>query len=237
MLGVMTTLPTMDDDQVPRLRSAQEQALALFDAVIAVGILRPGVDERAASDAIRQLAAERFGVESFWHKRIVRAGVNTLAPYRENPPNLTLQDDDICFLDFGPVFADWEADLGRTYVLGSDPAKLAIRDAAERIWHEGHAHFVASPDLTAAQLYGFVRDRLCDAGYTLGDIRHVGHLVGAFPHERIEDDQVTAYLGPENELPIRRRRPDGQPWHWILEIHAVDRQQGVGAFFEQLLTC
>jgi Xaa-Pro dipeptidase len=29
-------------------------------------------------------------------------------------------DDDIVFCDFGPVSEEWEADFGRTFVLGSD---------------------------------------------------------------------------------------------------------------------
>lgn len=227
----------MEDTQESRLRWAEQRAIELFDLVVAEGVLRPGVDEREASDAVRSLAHAHFGVESFWHKRIVRVGVNTLAPYRENPPVAVIGEDDIAFIDFGPVFAGWEADLGRTYVIGSDPHKLALRDAVERIWHEGHAFVHATPAVTGQQIYAFVDGRVRAAGYELGDIRHVGHLVGEFPHERIEDDRLTAYLGPQNDLPIERRRPDGEPWHWILEVHAVDRDRGIGAFFEQLLTC
>ena len=37
-------------------------------------------------------------------------------------------EDDILFLDLGPVFEDWEADFGRTFVIGSDPLKLKLRD-------------------------------------------------------------------------------------------------------------
>jgi len=48
----------------------------------------------------------------------VRAGRNTLAPYDENPPDLTVAEDDIVFLDLGPVFEELEADFGRTYVVG-----------------------------------------------------------------------------------------------------------------------
>jgi hypothetical protein len=44
-----------------------------------------GRGERAVSDSIRDLAGKMFGVKRFWHKRIVRAGPNTLHPYRENP--------------------------------------------------------------------------------------------------------------------------------------------------------
>ena len=43
--------------------------------------------EVEASNAIRDLAAEMFGVSRHWHKRIVRAGPNTLQPYAQNPPD------------------------------------------------------------------------------------------------------------------------------------------------------
>jgi len=62
----------------------------------------------------------------------VRAGRNTLAPYDENPPDLTVAEDDIVFLDLGPVFEELEADFGRTYVVGDDPRKSKLcRDIKE----------------------------------------------------------------------------------------------------------
>ena len=51
-------------------------------------VVRPDYDQ------VRDLANEMFGVRKFWHKRIVRSGVNTLEPYRSNPPELTLGADD-----------------------------------------------------------------------------------------------------------------------------------------------
>jgi hypothetical protein len=59
------------------------------------------------------------------------------------------------FFDFGPVFEDWEADLGRTYVLGNDPIKARIRQDIEEAWHVAKAHFMATPDITGAALYRF----------------------------------------------------------------------------------
>lgn len=231
------TVPNVIDRQAAHLCAAQERALALFDEVVAAGILTPGTDETQASDAIRELARTEFGVERYWHKRIVRAGSNTLLPYRENPPVCTIAADDICFVDFGPVFGEWEADVGRTFVLGSDPAKIAIRDAVERVWTHARARIIGTPGITAQQVYALTCTLIREAGYEPGEVRHVGHLVGEFPHERIDGDRVSAYLCADNDLPIERRRPDGEPWHWILEIHAVDRDRGFGAFIEQLLTC
>lgn len=44
-------------------------------------------------------------------------------------------EDDIVFSDFGPVFEEWRADFGRTYVLGNDPLKLRIREETEEAWY------------------------------------------------------------------------------------------------------
>ena len=92
------------------------------------GVIAPGRTELEVQHDVRDLAAELLGVEKHWHKRIVRAGANTLDPYDENPPDRVIADDDIVFLDFGPVFEEWEADFGRTYVLGEDPVKHQLRD-------------------------------------------------------------------------------------------------------------
>ena len=80
-----------------------------------------------------------FGIKKYWHKRIVRSGKNTLLPYKENPPDLTIQEDDILFFDFGPVFDDWEADVGKTYVVGNNAKKLKLSKDVESAWHEGKA--------------------------------------------------------------------------------------------------
>jgi hypothetical protein len=63
-----------------------------------------------------------------------------------------------------------------------------------------------------------------------------GHLIGQFPHERIPNDKISLYIHPENHMLIRSQSSDGLTRHWILEIHFVDRQRQIGAFFEELLT-
>ena len=109
-------MPT-EDERAGRLLDAQAKAVALFDEVVARGIIAAGRGEQAASDQIRDLAHEMFGTSRHWHKRIVRSGPHTLFPYRENPPDRIIEADDIVFADFGPIFEEFEADLGRTYVL------------------------------------------------------------------------------------------------------------------------
>jgi Xaa-Pro aminopeptidase len=216
-----------------RLLWAQREAFALFDAIEA-DLLRPGVDELTVNREVKELAHERLGVEKHWHKRIVRSGPNTLQPYRENPPNRMIGTDDIVFLDLGPVFAEWEADVGQTYVLGNDPAKLALRDALEPAWQDGHAWFHAHPDATGAELYRHMQDIARDAGYEFGGTI-AGHLVGEFPHERIADGW-DCYIAADNAGPMRGLDSLGRERHWILEVHLVDRDLQIGGFIERLLT-
>ena len=105
------------------LIKAEKKAEKLFKEIEAQGLLIPGITEKELNSSIFNLAFKLFGIEKYWHKRIVRAGKNTLKPYDENPENLTLKPDDILFIDFGPIFEEWEADFGRTYVLGNDILK------------------------------------------------------------------------------------------------------------------
>ena len=216
------------------LRSAEDRAIELFDEVVRRGLVVAGKTERALNEEVMALASETFGVRRHWHKRIVRAGANTLFPYDENPPDLVIGEDEILFFDFGPIFEEWEADIGRTYVIGNDPRKRALAADAASAFEAGIAHFVANPDLTASALYRFVYDLAKQGGWEFGHI-HSGHLVGRFPHEGNEPGDITGYIRADNHLPLRRLAPSGDPLQWILEIHFVDRAASIGAFHEGLL--
>ena len=74
-----------------------------------------------------------------------------------------------------------------------------------------------------------------EAGWELGGW-HAGHLVGEFPHERIDGADVESYVAPANDTPLRRTDKAGRVCHWILEIHLVDRERGFGGFYEKLPT-
>jgi Xaa-Pro aminopeptidase len=230
----MTELVRDETVRATRLLDAQAKAEQLFAQVEVHGILAPGVRETEASDAIRDLAADMFGVDRYWHKRIVRAGVNTLRPYRENPPDRVIADDDILFCDFGPIFEEWEADFGRTFVLGNDPVKLRLRDDLPVVFDAGREFFESRQDVTGEQLFAHVVELARQAGWEFGG-PHAGHLVGQFPHEKIADDKIVSYIAPGSDRPMRRNDRNGQVCHWILEIHLVDRDRRIGGFFEELL--
>jgi Xaa-Pro aminopeptidase len=215
--------------------AAQANAVEMFRLVVERGLLRAGVTESQINQEVYELAEQRFGVRRYWHKRIVRAGANTLLPYAENPPDLTVGEDDILFLDLGPVFEEWEADFGRTYVIGNDPHKCKLRDDSARAFADGKAYFNSKPHITGAELFAHAQQLAARYGWDFGG-EIAGHLIGQFPHERIADDKVALYVHPQNHRPMRGLGADGNSRHWILEIHFVDRARGIGGFFEELLT-
>ena len=223
-----------EDERAGRLLDAQANAVALFDQVVARGIIAAGQSEQAASDQIRDLANEIFGKTRHWHKRIVRSGPHTLFPYRENPPDRVIEADDIVFADFGPVFEKFEADLGRTYVLGGDPVKRRLAADLPVIFGAGRSYFAGRPGIAGAQLYAEIARLAREAGWSLGGT-HAGHLVGEFPHEKIAGDAIESYIAPGNTTPMRRRDKAGRLCHWILEIHLTDTARRFGGFYEQLL--
>ncbi len=217
------------------LITAQQKAIQLYDAIIERQLVQPGMTEQALNHQIHALAEACFGVEKYWHKRIVRAGQNTVRPYRENPPNLTLQADDIVFFDFGPVFETYEADVGRTMVLGNDPLKLKLQADLETCFLEGKVHYLAHPEMTGRDFYHHIQTLANGLGWQLSRQGHCGHIIGEFPHEMGIQDHPTAYICPENPLPLNRRDTEGKPLYWILELHLVNADETYGGFYEDLL--
>ena len=217
------------------LVDAQVKAQALFAEIQAQSLIRPGARESEINERIYALAESMYGISRYWHKRIVRAGPNTLAPYDENPPDLTVAEDDIVFMDFGPVFEEWEADFGRTYVVGNDPQKRKLCRDIEEAFASGKRYFHEHPEITAAELYGYAQRLAAQAGWEYGG-PIAGHLIGVFPHEKIPGDMITLYVHPRNHNRMRIPDASGRQRHWILEIHFVDRAREIGGFYEELLT-
>lgn len=224
-----------EDPAATALLDAQGKAQTLFAEIESRKLIRPGVAETEINESIYALAGQMYGISRYWHKRIVRAGRNTLAPYDENPPDLTVGEDDIVFLDLGPVFEEWEADFGRTFVVGKDPLKQKLCRDIEEAFAKGKQYFQERPDITGAELYGFAERLAEQAGWVYGG-PIAGHLIGIFPHEKIAGDKISLYVHPKNQSRMRMPDASGRKRHWILEIHFVDRAREIGGFYEELLT-
>ena len=224
------------NDAKQHLMRAEQKAKELFHSIEERGLIVPGKTEKQLSDEIVRVAKEDFGTETHWGKKIVRAGINTLQPYISNPPDVVIQDGDILFFDFHPVFEGWEADLGRTYVLGNDPLKNKIKNDIEAAWREGNAWYFKQPNLTGAEFFNYADGLAKRYGYEFGNAI-AGHILGKYPHEQPDDpNDLCLDVHPDNHKDIFQLDKNGNKRDWILELHFVDRINNIGAFFEQLLT-
>jgi Xaa-Pro aminopeptidase len=218
-----------------KMMLAEQKAKTLFSAVEERGLIIAGKSERQLIEEIVQIAKDDFSIENYWHKKIVRAGVNTLQPFNGNPPDRVIQNDDIVVLDFGPIFEGFEADLGRTYIIGNDPLKSKLKKDVEAAWYEVRDWYCRQNSLTGAAFFNYVLDLTKRYGYEFGN-EIAGHIVGPFPHEQPDDpNDLCLDIHPGNHSSILLPDKYGNSRHWILEIQFVDRVNNIGAFFEQLL--
>lgn len=223
------------NESLNALIEAERKADLLFREVESRGLIVEGATEKQLNTEVYNLAYEIFGIRKYWHKRIVRAGKNTLLPYRENPPDLVLQSNDILFIDFGPVFEEWEADFGRTYVIGNDSDKLKLKQDVELAWNDGAEFYKNNSDtITGAELYRFSVELAGRYGWEYGN-EHCGHLIGNFPHEEIQGEEILNYIHPLNNERMKNPDRHGNSRYWIYEIHFIDRKNQIGGFFEQLM--
>ena len=210
-------------------------ASQLFEAVEKNNLIVAGKTEEQLNNEVTRMALEKFGIEKHWHKKIVRAGINTLSIYKENPPNRVIQADDMVIVDFGVIVDGWESDYARTYVLGTDPRKLKLKKDVEKAWFEIQEWVHKQTRLSASDLFRLTREKAHEYGWTsAGEI--AGHIVGEYPHEQPADPKSPSLdVRPDNYDDIFELDAKGNKRHWILEVHFVDEVNKIGGYFEQLL--
>lgn len=229
------SVTTVRNEVPQKMLLAEQKAKELFDTVEKRGLIVPGKTESQLIEEVVQIAKEEFGVEKHWHKKIIRAGINTLQPFNGNPPDRTILGDDIVVLDFGPIFDGFESDLGRTYVIGNDPLKLKVKRDVEAAWYEAKGWYSSRTNLTGAEFFNYVTSLAKRYGYEFGN-EIAGHIVGPFPHEQPDDpNDLCLDIHPDNHQDILGSDKYGNKRHWILEIQFVDRVNNMGGFFEQLV--
>ena len=208
--------------------------MALLDAIEAREFIAPGRSEREVESAILALAAADFGIEKHWHKRICRCGENAKATAGDNPPVLTIADDDLVYLDLGPVVGHWEADVGRSYVVGKDPEKHRLVADLPKAFAALQAAFHADGDMTGAELFRQAVAWAERHGWTFGG-KIAGHIIAEFPHAHLLGDRDFYRINPANHARLRDPDPNGDDRFWIGEIHLVSRDGAFAGFYEQLL--
>jgi Xaa-Pro aminopeptidase len=218
-----------------KLLHAQYISLQFFKAIEENNLIIAGKSEEQLNIEICDLALKKFGIEKHWHKKIVRSGKNTLAIYPDNPPNRRLDKDDILFIDLGPIVEGYEADIGRTYVLGNDAKKLKLKKDVEDAWYEIQEWYQQQTVLKASDLFNYAVLKAKRLGWEFGG-EIAGHIVGKFPHEQPADPKsLELDIHPDNHDDIYLRDADGNQRHWILELQFIDKENEIGGYFEQLL--
>jgi hypothetical protein len=218
-----------------KLLNAQNISIQCFKAIEENNLIIAGKSEEQLNAEVCDLALRKFGIENHWHKKIVRSGKNTLAIYPDNPPNRIIDKDDILFIDLGPIVEDYEADIGRTYVLGDDPRKLKLKKDVEAAWYTIQQWYQQQTVVKASALFQFAVDKARELGWEFGG-EIAGHIVGKFPHEQPADPKsLELDVHPDNHNDMFLLDASGNNRHWILELQFVDREYEIGGYFEQLL--
>jgi Xaa-Pro aminopeptidase len=194
-----------------------------FEAIRRIGAgIRPGMTENEGEQVARTVLREG-GLLRGWHGIKLRFGANTTLTFcQASEPGVVLGEDDIFFVDIGPVWRNCEGDGGETFTTGSDPEMNRIARDSKSIFDAVAARWRAD-GLTGRALYDFAVAEAEARGWLL-NLDLSGHRVSDFPHAA----QFDGALIDQNFVP--------SPDLWILEIQLRHPTRPFGAFYEDLLT-
>jgi Xaa-Pro aminopeptidase len=189
--------------------------------------IRPGMSEGEALEIYTRLQVAS-GAEKYWHPPKIRFGKNTLCAFRDpSDPEVRLQENDIFFLDLGPIYDGYEGDCGQTFQIGEATNERVV--AAKKVIAKCEEIFALVKNkwlekiCTGAELYAYAEELAINAGYELVGEGAKGHRVSEFPH-------AVYFRGS-----LRQFERIPAPSRWILEIQLRDRKNNIGAFFEELI--
>lgn len=204
---------------IESMRCASEQSWAAVRTMAEA--FEPGLLE---SDAVRIARGilKNVGAERLWHPIQVRFGVNTLKTFRQkSDPGVVLGENDIYFIDIGPVFRGHEGDVGATFTTGDDPDQTACAAAAKALFDDVRGRW-SSEGVSGPALYGYAESRAREMGWRL-NLGTQGHRVGDYPHS-IHRGGTLAAFGSKPDQGI-----------WVLEIQIAHPHKPFGAFYEDVL--
>jgi Xaa-Pro aminopeptidase len=209
-----------DQFQDDLLKVARDKSLAVIEE--ASLHIKSGMSESQAKKLIQDIQ-NQMGAPSSWHPPQIRFGENTLLPFGQaGKENLILKENDIYFLDIGPIFNGHEGDIGRPFVVGSDFEMEKCCRAASLIWHEVRNHWV-STNASGKELYEFARTSAESHGWLISLREANGHRISDFPHAVRIRGSIEGF----------EQKP--APNRWILEIQIRHVTKIYGAFYEDLL--
>jgi Metallopeptidase family M24 len=199
-------------------RKNTKEAIALIAHAI-----KPGMLEEDARHMAKE-TLDRLGSQKGWHKILIRFGANTIKNFEDPSERGTkLADNDIFFIDIGPVWGDTEGDGGETFVVGQgpDPDMKRCAEDVKKIFHIVRKKWLES-GMSGKELYDFANKTTADMGWIL-NMELTGHRLSEFPHSAYYDGTLAAVsIRPSPNL-------------WVLEVQVKHPTKPFGGFFEDLL--
>ncbi len=183
--------------------------------------IKPGMSETEA-EKIALSVIRGSGSKKLWHPVHIRFGQNTVKGYREpSEADCLLQEDDIFFVDIGPIFYGHEGDCGKTFTVGNNAKLRVLANKVESIWNlVRHEWLLGS---TGQELWNKAKDFAGLFDLELAPLYVKGHRISDFPHEAITRTKMFDITS----VPYPNR--------WVLEIQVVCPQLNRGAFYEDIL--
>lgn len=197
-------------------RAKAQQAVSRIAAQVQAGMLEEDANKMVVS-TLREMGATKA-----FHKPYIRFGSNTTKTFgADSDPGIRLGEDDIFFIDVGPVWEEYEGDAGDTFVTGSNPELKRCALDAKRIF-DAVAKKWKTEKTTGVELYQHAKQVAKDLGWVL-NLDLGGHRLGDF-------SSAEHYEGPLSEISFHP-----SPNLWMVEIHIRHPEQQFGAFYEDLL--
>ncbi|MGE4481250.1 M24 family metallopeptidase [Acidocella sp.] len=182
---------------------------------------KPGMLEEEAIEIAKEILAEKKMLRS-WHDVHVRFGANTIKTFgAPSEPGVRLAENDIMFVDIGPVYDKWEGDGGETFVFGSDADMRRCADDVVKLFHIVRKKWELEKT-NGKELYEFAVLEARKMGWEL-NLDLSGHRLSDFPHAAVYD-------GPMADVTFCP-----SPLLWVLEMHIRHPTKPYGAFFEDML--
>ena len=198
---------------------AREKTIAVVEEV--VSFVEVGMTELDGLDLI-EASLKKYGCKKKWHPSKFRIGKNTTKAFRElSDTSVKLAENDLYFIDIGPVFDDHEGDYGRTFVVGNEEKYTSIKEASEQIFRKTVKMF-KTQKLSGHELYNYAAEEALGMGYEL-NMKMDGHRLSDFPH-------ALFFKGGLNDLESTPKED-----LWVLEILIRHPAEGFGAFFEDII--
>ena len=183
--------------------------------------IRPGMTEEQGVEWARTVLREADLLRG-WHGIKLRFGPNTLKTFTElSAPGTVLQENDIFFIDIGPVWQKWEGDGGATYTVGNDADMARAAHDVRVVFDRVRARWLADP-IPGRALYEYAAAQAAALDWQL-NLDMSGHRLADFPHAALHKGPLADLsFAPSSGL-------------WVLEIQIRHPERPFGAFYEDLL--